>query len=64
MDAEHDRLATALSAAERLLRLVQNGATPEEQTSLRATVHAPVIAIFSRILGRRCRRTVPPVWAG
>jgi hypothetical protein len=43
---------------------VQNGATPEERASLRATVPAPVIAIFSRIVGRRYRRTVAPAWGG
>jgi hypothetical protein len=41
---------------------IQYGATADEQAALRAQVPPPVIAIFSRLLGRRYRRTVAPVW--
>jgi hypothetical protein len=41
---------------------IQNGATAEENAALRAEVPPPVVAIFGRLLGRRYRRTVAPVW--
>jgi hypothetical protein len=41
---------------------LQNGATANEQAALRAEVPPPVIAIFTRLLGRQYRRTVAPVW--
>jgi hypothetical protein len=41
---------------------IQNGASSEERAALRAEVPPPVIAIFSRVLGQRYRRTVAPVW--
>lgn len=41
---------------------IQDGATAEEQAALRANVPPPVVAIFSRLLGRRYRKTVAPVW--
>jgi hypothetical protein len=40
---------------------LQNGATPDERAALRAQVPAPVVAVFSRLLGGRYRRTVAPV---
>jgi hypothetical protein len=43
---------------------LQYGATPAEQASLRASVPAPVVAVFGKILGQRYRRTVAPAWAG
>jgi hypothetical protein len=39
-----------------------NGATAEERAALSADVPGPVVAIFSRVLGRRYRRTVAPAW--
>lgn len=41
---------------------LQNGATPNEQAALRANVPAPIVAIFTRLLGRNYRRNVAPVW--
>lgn len=41
---------------------LQNGATANEQAALRANVPAPVVAIFTRLLGRNYRRNVAPAW--
>lgn len=41
---------------------VENGASAEERAGLRAEVPAPVVAVFSRVLGRRYRGQVAPVW--
>jgi Hemerythrin HHE cation binding domain len=42
---------------------LENGATTEERDGLRKSVPPPVVLIFSRVLGRRYRRTVAPVWS-
>lgn len=39
-----------------------NGATDEQRAALRDDVPAPVIAVFSRVLGQRYRRIVARVW--
>ena len=41
---------------------IQNGASDEERASIKAEVPAPVVAILSKLLGRRYWRTVAPVW--
>jgi hypothetical protein len=41
---------------------VGNGATPEEQAVLRATIPPPVIALFTTVFGRHYRRAVAPAW--
>ena len=41
---------------------LQNGASAEERAALRAEVPPPVVAILSRVLGRRYRSQVAPVW--
>jgi hypothetical protein len=41
---------------------IQNGAAANERAALRASVPPPVIAILSRLFGRRYRRNVAPVW--
>jgi hypothetical protein len=42
---------------------VQDGATAEERTALRASVPGPVLAIIGGLFGRRYRKEVAPVWA-
>lgn len=42
---------------------VQDGATPEEQAALRASVPRPVLAVLGGLLGRRYRKEVAPVWS-
>jgi hypothetical protein len=41
---------------------LENGASAEERAGLRAEVPAPVVAIVGRLLGRRYRSQVAPVW--
>lgn len=41
---------------------VRNGATPEEQAALRASVPGPVLAMIGGLFGRQYRREVAPVW--
>lgn len=41
---------------------IENGASADERAALRAEVPGPVIVIFSRVLGRRYRTQVAPVW--
>jgi hemerythrin-like domain-containing protein len=41
---------------------LQNGAGPEEQASLGAEVPKPVVFILGRLLGRRYRTQIAPVW--
>jgi len=43
---------------------VEDGATPEERTALRASVPGPVLAIIGGVFGRRYRKEIAPVWAG
>ena len=42
---------------------LQDGATPEEQTALRASVPGPVLAILGGLFGRRYRKDIAPVWS-
>ena len=42
---------------------LQNGASAEERAALRRELPPPVLAVFSRVLGRRYRSRVAPVWA-
>lgn len=41
---------------------LQNGASAEEQASLRAEVPGPVVFVLGRLLGRRYRSQIAPVW--
>ncbi|SDR86345.1 Hemerythrin HHE cation binding domain-containing protein [Friedmanniella luteola] len=43
---------------------VQDGASAEERTALRANVPAPVLTVLGGLFGRRYRREVAPVWHG
>ncbi len=42
---------------------MQDGASPEEMSALRASVPGPVMAVLTGIFGRRYRREVAPVWS-
>jgi hypothetical protein len=42
---------------------VQDGASPEEQAALAASVPRPVLAVLGGLLGRRYRKEVAPVWS-
>lgn len=42
---------------------LENGASAEERAGLRHELPPPVLAVFSRVLGRRYRSQVAPVWA-
>lgn len=42
---------------------MQDGATPEELTVLRAHVPGPVMSVLGGVFGRRYRREVAPVWS-
>ena len=42
---------------------VEDGATPEEKTALRASVPGPVLAIIGGIFGRGYRKKIAPVWS-
>lgn len=46
----------------RMFAWLQDGAEPEVQRSLRATVPPPVLFLFSRVLGRSYHREVAPAW--
>jgi hypothetical protein len=49
-------------AAGNFFAWLQNGASAEERNSLRAEVPAPVVAILTRLFGRRYRRDIAPIW--
>ncbi len=42
---------------------MQDGATSEELSALRASVPGPVLAILAGLFGRRYRKEIAPVWA-
>jgi hypothetical protein len=42
---------------------LQDGAGPEESAALRTTIPAPVLAVFTKLLGRRYHREIAPVWS-
>ena len=42
---------------------MQDGATAEEQSALKASVPGPVLAILAGLFGRRYRKEIAPVWA-
>jgi len=42
---------------------LQDGAAPEEKAALRNSIPAPVLAVFSKLLGRRYHREIAPVWS-
>ena len=42
---------------------LQDGAGPEESAALRSTIPPPVLAVFTKLLGRRYRREIAPVWS-
>jgi DUF438 domain-containing protein len=46
----------------RFFAWVTDGMDPASRTYLRSTVPAPVVAVFSHVLGRRYHREVAPVW--
>ena len=48
--------------AGRFFAWVTDGMAPAERSYLRATVPAPVVAVLSRVFGRRYHREVAPVW--
>ena len=52
----------ALADAGSSLAWMQDGAGGRELAALRETIPAPVLALVSRILGRRYRREVAPIW--
>jgi hemerythrin-like domain-containing protein len=43
---------------------LQDGASRDERAGLRQTVPGPVVAIISRVLGGKYRRTIAPAWKG
>jgi hypothetical protein len=51
------------AAAGTYMAWLQDGAGPEESTALRSTIPAPVLAVFTKLLGRRYRREIAPVWS-
>jgi hypothetical protein len=44
------------------LAWMDDGAGARERASLRATIPAPVVAILTKLVARRYRREVAPVW--
>ena len=46
-----------------LLRVVQDGATPEEMSRAAGQRPGPVLAIIGGLFGRRYRKEIAPVWA-
>jgi hemerythrin-like domain-containing protein len=46
----------------RFFAWLTDGMEPESQSYLRSAVPAPVVFVFSRVLGRQYHRTVAPVW--
>ena len=42
---------------------VQDGASPQEQAALAASVPGPVLKVMSGLFGRRYRKEVAPVWS-
>ena len=40
-----------------------DGAPAEESTALRSNIPAPVLAVFTKLLGRRYAREIAPVWS-
>jgi hemerythrin-like domain-containing protein len=42
---------------------VQDGASPQEQAALAASVPGPVLSVMSGLFGRRYRKEVAPVWS-
>jgi len=46
----------------RFFAWLTDGMDPESAAYVRQTVPAPVVAVFSRVLGRRYHREVAPVW--
>lgn len=44
------------------LAWMQDGAGPQEQSSLRAAVPAPVLSVLTTLFARRYKRDVAPVW--
>lgn len=51
-----------MSEAGSFFAWLQDGATPEENAALRASVPAPVVTIFTAVRGGNYRRTIAPVW--
>ncbi|WP_426244227.1 hemerythrin domain-containing protein [Nocardioides sp. LHG3406-4] len=52
----------ALADAGSALAWMQDGASERELASLRATIPGPVVAVMSRVFGRRYAREVAPTW--
>jgi hypothetical protein len=52
----------AITDAGSALAWMQDGAGDRERSALRENVPAPVLALVSRIFGRRYRREVAPTW--
>jgi hypothetical protein len=48
--------------AGRFFAWLTDGMEPQHRAYLRSTVPAPVVAVLSRVLGRRYHREVAPVW--
>jgi hypothetical protein len=46
----------------RFFAWLTDGMDPESRAYLRSTIPGPVIAVFSRVFGRRYHRDVAPVW--
>ena len=55
------RPASIVDAAN-ALAWMQDGAGQREQDALRATIPGPVVAVLTRVVARRYRREVRPVW--
>jgi Hemerythrin HHE cation binding domain len=51
-----------MSQAGSFFAWLQDGATPEENTALRANVPAPVVTMLTAVRGGNYRRTIAPVW--
>jgi hemerythrin-like domain-containing protein len=46
----------------RFFAWLTDGMEPESRSYLRSTIPAPVVFVFSKVLGRQYHRTVAPVW--
>ena len=52
-----------IGAAGVYMAWLQDGATPEESKALRSSIPGPVLAVLSKLFGRRYHREVAPVWS-
>ena len=52
-----------LGAAGVYMAWLQDGAGPEESSALRRSIPGPVLAVLSKLVGRRYHREIAPVWS-